>query len=292
MSTLKELRTRIKVVKSTQKITAAMKMVATAKLKRAQERAESGRPYADSFQTLLQRVLLMPHDDDVASPLYRNTESKMLILAIGTDRGLCGAYNTNIIREVKEVATTVMREGGSVLVAGIGRKIHDVLKREFVDSSISFSVPTVFEKSIPTLGHVEEIATEIMGWLDAGVMGRVCVVTGHLKSLISQPIRMSRLVPLLSDETTDTHNEMPYTLFEPRPEKLIPQMLVHNFMIQLNRLFAENSACEHAARMAAMDNASRNARDMIQKLQLRYNQGRQAQITNELIEIISGAEAA
>ena len=292
MSTLKELRTRIKVVKSTQKITAAMKMVATAKLKRAQERAELGRPYADSFQTLLQRVLLTVRDCDIMSPLYKNTGTKTLIIGIGTDRGLCGAYNTNIVREVKDVAKTITREGGSIVVVGIGRKVHDVLKREFVDHSVSFSASTVFEKSIPTLGHVEAIAAEIMEWLEAGIISKVSVVTGHLKSLISQPIKVSRLVPLLSDETTDTYDEMPYTLFEPKPEKLIPQMLVHNFVIQLNRLFAENTACEHAARMAAMDNASRNARDMIQKLQLRYNQGRQAQITNELIEIISGAEAA
>ena len=293
MSTLKELRTRIKVVKSTQKITAAMKMVATAKLKRAQERVESGRSYAVLFQDLLQRTLLTAADADIMSPLYKGEADKdALIFAIGTDRGLCGAYNTNIMRDVKRLTKKMTNEGRSVSVVGVGRKIQDVLRREFPDQSVSLMASTIFEKSVPTFDQVDAIAMELMEWLEGGTIGSVYVVTGHLKNLINQPIMISRLVPVAGDDNRDVYTEMPYTFFEPGPKKLIPQMLRHNFVTQLNRLFMENSACEHAARMTAMDNASRNARDMINVLQLRYNQGRQAHITNELIEIISGAEAA
>jgi F-type H+-transporting ATPase subunit gamma len=300
MTTLKDLRVRIKSVKSTQKITSAMKMVATVKLRKAQERLENSRAYANGFKRSLHHALQNSVQDVDPLPLLLsgNSEGASFILAIATDRGLCGGYNTTIIREVKALVNRIARStnGNPIMIAAIGRKINAMLQRECEARKINatffdFKTPTIFAQAMADFKQIASIAEEIMGLLDAGLINSVHVVTGHLKSIISQPVEARQLVPLIDTSATIDDSDAPYTIFEPKPEILMKLMLMHNFVVQLDMLFLENTACEHAARMTAMDNATRNARDMISDLQLRYNQGRQAQITNELNEIISGSNA-
>ena len=301
MNTLKDLRVRIKSVKSTQKITSAMKMVATAKFRKTQERLENSRIYAKKFKCSLQHTL---QDSQDADPLPRllvgNKEGAPLIIAIATDRGLCGGYNTTIMREVRALVKRMSRtanDGNSkIMLAPLGRKIKNTLSRECEGKRISatlfeFQALTSFAQSMPDFEQICSIAEEILALLESGKIGSVYVITGHLKSIIAQPIEVRQLVPLVEESTASRDADAPYTIFEPKPEILMKLMLMHNFVVQLSALFLENTACEYAARMTAMDSATRNARDMIQKLQLRYNQGRQSQITNELIEIISGSNA-
>ncbi len=300
MNTLKDLRVRIKSVKSTQKITSAMKMVATVKLRKAQERLESSRAYAYQFKRSLHHALQTSVQDADPLPLLftGNNQGASLILAIATDRGLCGGYNTTITREVKALVNRITRstDGNPIMIAAIGRKISATLQRECEAHRVNatffdFKTPTVFAQAMADFKQIASIAEEITGLLEAGVIRSVHVVTGRLKSIISQPIEVRQLVPLIDTAATIDDADSPYTIFEPKAEILMELMLIHNFVVQLAMLFIENTACEHAARMTAMDNATRNARDMIQDLQLRYNQGRQAQITNELNEIISGSSA-
>jgi F-type H+-transporting ATPase subunit gamma len=299
MTTLKDLRVRIKSVKSTQKITSAMKMVATAKLRKAQDRLEHSRAYAHGFKRSLHHALQNAQDvDPLPLLLTGGDEGVPLILAIATDRGLCGGYNTTITREVNALANRIARStnGDCPLIAAVGRKIETNLQRDCETNKISatflkLKASTDFAHVVADFKHIGSIAEEIVGLLEAGVINSVHVVTGHLKSIISQPIEVRKLVPFIDAPTAADDEDSPYTIFEPKPEILIKLMLMHNFMVQLSMLFLENTACEHAARMSAMDNATRNARDMISDLQLRYNQGRQAQITNELNEIISGSSA-
>ncbi|MES2252437.1 MAG: ATP synthase F1 subunit gamma [Pseudomonadota bacterium] len=298
MNNLKDLRVRIKSVKSTQKITSAMKMVATAKLRKAQERLENGRVYATKFEHSLHHALHNSADIDPL-PLLKtgNKEGGIFILAIATDRGLCGGYNTSIMREIKAFTHALSQtDNRAITIAAIGRKIKSTLGRECdagrIDARLfEFQTAVSAEHTTMDFKQVSGIAEEIMALLESGEIGSVHIITGRLKSIISQPIEARQLVPLIDETVAGTEAEAPYTIFEPKPEILTKLMLMHNFIVQMNTLFLENTACEHAARMTAMDNASRNARDMIQKLQLRYNQGRQAQITNELIEIISGSNA-
>lgn len=302
MTTLKDLRVRIKSVKSTQKITSAMKMVATAKLHKAQDRLENSRAYAHGFKRSLHHALKNAQDVDPLPLLLMGGDKGVpLILAIATDRGLCGGYNTTITREVKALVNRIARTnggsgGGSALIAAVGRKIENNLQCDCETSKINatfFKLKTSADcvQAMADFKHISSIAEEIADLLEAGVISSVHVVTGHLKSIISQPIEVRQLVPFIDAPAAADDEDSPYTIFEPKPEILMKLMLMHNFVVQLNMLFLENSACEHAARMSAMDNATRNARDMISNLQLRYNQGRQAQITNELNEIISGSSA-
>jgi F-type H+-transporting ATPase subunit gamma len=300
MTTLKDLRVRIKSVKSTQKITSAMKMVATSKLRKAQDRLGHSREYAHKFKCALRHALQNLQDiDPLPFLLTGNKEGATFILAIATDRGLCGGYNTTITREVKALVSHIHRNAKesdhTVMIAPIGRKIKNTLSRECEEKRINANLfefqSSATLQSTPDFDQISGIAEEILKLLEAGTISRVHVVTGHLKSIISQPIEVQQLVPLIDEAATNDDKGSPYTFLEPKPEILLRLMLMHNFIVQLNALFLENTACEHAARMTAMDNATRNARDMLGDLQLRYNQGRQAQITNELNEIISGSNA-
>ncbi|MES2608031.1 MAG: ATP synthase F1 subunit gamma [Pseudomonadota bacterium] len=299
MTTLKDLRVRIKSVKSTQKITSAMKMVATVKLRKAQDRLENSRAYAYRFKRTLHHALQNFQDLDTLPVLLTGSNQGVpFILAIAADRGLCGGYNGSIIREVKALANRMAQSmnGNPILIAAIGRKIRTTLQRECEARRINatffdFKTSMTLAQATPDFNQIGSIAEEIVGLLQVERVSSVHVVTGHLKSIISQPIEVRQLVPFVDALATTDDVDSPFTILEPKPEILLKLMLMHNFIVQLDTLFIENVTCEHAARMTAMDNATRNARDMIGDLQLRYNQGRQAQITNELNEIISGSNA-
>jgi F-type H+-transporting ATPase subunit gamma len=239
---------------------------------------------------------------------------------LATDRGLCGGYNTSIVREVKALVkrthrakeATAPAKTHQIQMAVIGRKAKNTLKRECADGRIAASFCKSTDAATDAIlqqGHVHDVSNtlikavvdEVVAGVESGKIGSVLVVTGRLNSIISQPIEVRQLVPLAADFQNSAEGrangeqisigQPPYTIFEPKLELLITQLLAYHLKVRLNTLHLENTACEHAARMSAMDNATRNARDMIQNLQLRYNQGRQAQITNELIEIISGSNA-
>lgn len=300
MTTLKDLRVRIKSVKSTQKITSAMKMVASAKLKKAQDRLEHSRTYAQGFKCALHHALHnnMQDIDQLPLLLSGGTKGVPFILAIATDRGLCGGYNTSIAREVKALIKRLEEgnQGQPVLIGAIGRKVKITLQRECDARKINatffdFKSPVNFTQAVGDFAQISRVGEEITSLLEAGVINSVHVVTGRFKSIISQPIAVRQLVPFIDTSATIDDADVPFTIFEPKLEILMKLMVSHNFVVQLDMLFLENTVCEHAARMTAMDNATRNARDMISDLQLRYNQGRQAQITNELNEIIAGSNA-
>ncbi|MDP3372237.1 MAG: ATP synthase F1 subunit gamma [Candidatus Paracaedibacteraceae bacterium] len=293
MNNLKDLRVRIKSVKSTQKITSAMKMVANAKLRKAQERVLHGMLYSRKFKSVLNHVINSSHEVESAPLLQAGNEcAPAFILAIATDRGLCGGYNANVMKEVRALAEGLKEKHKEIMIATFGRKVESALKRECSTHNFDVIVHELqaanFDHASLNFKHIVDLAAEIIDLLHTGKIGSVYVVTGHLKSIIQQPIKTTQLVPLIKEKKEEN---IEYTIFEPKYEDLIMQLLTQNLIAQLNTLFLDNTACEHAARMTAMDNATRNARDMIQNLQLRYNQGRQEQITNELNEIISGSNA-
>jgi F-type H+-transporting ATPase subunit gamma len=248
--------------------------------------------YSRKFKNVVYHVVNSFYEVETL-PLLQigNPSAPAFILAIATDRGLCGGYNTNVMKEVTILAEQFKSKHQKVIVATVGRRLESALKRECSTRNFDVSVydlqTPVFDHALPNFQQVSNLAKEIIELLQTGKIGSFYVVTGHLKSIIQQPIHATQLVPLSVEKT----EEMSYTIFEPRYEGLITQLLTHNLIAQLNTLFLDNTACEHAARMTAMDNATRNARDMIQNLQLRYNQGRQEQITSELNEIISGSNA-
>ncbi len=327
MNTLKDLRVRISSVKSTQKITSAMKMVATAKLRKAQERLDYGRFYRDQYESAVRHALRSVLDLDTQSLLLTGAQgaekaTDVLIIAIGTDRGLCGGYNATITREVKHCVRQIhkIQPTAKVHLLPFGRKIKSSLSRDVDDGSVvaqmymgkTYNAATQSFAALLDQREIDVLVKEIIDRVFEARIGYVHVVTGTFKSIVSQPITNQQLIPFVAEDqgtvqngmagdgfasdrftqkATDLSNQPPFTLFEPNLNTLLDLLLSHFLKAQLNQFFLENCACEHAARMTAMDNATRNAREMIQKLQLRYNQGRQAQITNELIEIISGSSA-
>lgn len=297
MSTLKELRTRIKSVTSTQKITSAMKMVASAKLRRAQENINKSRPYAKHFKNMAIKALTHLKELEQMPVMITGTAmAPAFILGIGSDRGLCGAYNANVVREMIQLQRILKVRGVESILFPIGRKIGDLLaSHQFMDQ-YSHDLLQYYLKLQACDIDPDDLCAFIIRSIEDLSVGSVYVVTGHFKSILSQPVETLQLIPLDLDDYIDEKNLAEIdgngnasTIFEPEISKLLPKILQHNLKTQIKMLILENSACEHAARMTAMDNASRNARDMIATLKLRYNQGRQTQITNELIEILSGA---
>jgi F-type H+-transporting ATPase subunit gamma len=210
---------------------------------------------------------------------------------IGTDRGLCGGYNSNILRETRAIMKEAKKRNESITLLPFGRKIQNALYKQLPNDCIRLSKDVKAHKKGRLLCDIQESADEILDLIKTGVVGKVFVLTGYLQNLMTQPIVKHQLVPFVrSEKTKEKGYVQPFSLFEPRPETLIPSMLSHNFIVQLFGYFLENDACEQAARMTAMDNATRNAKEIIHLLKLKYNQGRQAAITKEIIEIVAGAQ--
>ena len=289
MASLKALRGRINSVKSTRKITAAMKMVAASKLKRAQTQAEAARPYAERMERMLAALAVSAAGSPGAPRLLVGTGSDRvhLLVVVTADRGLAGAFNTNVGRRTRDVIRRLEGEGKQVRVITVGRKGRDYLRREFAERIVgeySFA-----NKKRVEFSDVNEVAARISAMLDEGAFDVCTVIYNRFVSVISQVPTEAQLIPLPLPETQAEAGAQ-YE-FEPGEEDILQALLPRNMAIQLFRALIESAAGEQGARMTSMDNATRNAGDMINRLTLNYNRTRQANITRELIEIISGAEA-
>ncbi len=291
MASLKALRARINSVKSTRKITSAMKMVAASKLKRAQTQAEAARPYAERMQRMLGALARSAANSPTAPRMLVGTgkDQVHLLVVVTADRGLAGAFNTNVGRAGRGAIQRLEAEGKTVKVLTVGRKGRDYLKREYASRLVGeFSFAG---KKRVEFSDVDEVAARITAMLAAGEFDVCTIVYNRFISVISQIPTESRLVPLSIDDSAPVDTNAALYEFEPDEEAILTALLPRNMAIQLFRALIESAAGEQGARMSAMDNATRNAGEMINKLTLNYNRTRQANITRELIEIISGAEA-
>jgi len=291
MPSLKDLKIRINTVKSTQKITSAMKMVASAKLKKAQEKAESGRPYATKMSSIVSTLASKVNKGSGPKLLFGNNSDKnILIVAISADRGLCGGFNNNISKEVRRRVKELENDGKIVKLILVGRKVGSVLKREMGDRIIgSF---TGIQGDNLTFIKVSPVSLQILSLFEENNVDEVEMLYNRFQSVISQVVTKKQLIPAeVSDEKIEEEDQQTTYEYEPEEEVILNDLLPRNLSTQIYSALLESSAGELAARMTAMDNATRNAGELIDRLTLEYNRTRQAFITKELIEIISGAEA-
>ena len=292
MPNLKELKNRISSVKSTRKITSAMKMVAASKLRRAQELAESSRVYADSLSFILSSLAgNTKNSSDLPEILTGRVNSKISLLIINSsDRGLCGGFNSNLFRNAKKWISDQQGQGKSVKIMTVGKKASSFYKKTDLDIVASFEDLNSNDRQLQVS---EEIKNKIMELFENNEIDEVSILFNKFVSAISQEPTYQSLIPLSNEETSEDESEANNAIFEFEPDKneLLEYLVPRNFLTQIYRSVLESSASEHAARMTSMDNATRNAGDMIDRLTLTYNRTRQAFITKELIEIISGAEA-
>ena len=290
MPSLKDLKTRINSVKSTQKITSAMKMVAAAKLRRAQDSAEKGRPYADRMQQIVNS--LASKADPISAPqllVGNGKDNTHLLVVVSADRGLCGGFNGAITRQTRTEVARLRGEGKTVKLLMVGRKSADALRRELGDSYID-SLEGIQGTAVE-YADAASIGEAVRNGFEAGEFDVCTVIFNKFKSAISQEVTLKRLIPAeVGEDTQDDDAGVSYE-YEPDEEELLAAVLPRNISTQVYSALLESSAAELAARMTAMDNATRNAGDLIERLTLVYNRTRQATITKELIEIISGAEA-
>ena len=292
MPNLKELKNRISSVKSTRKITSAMKMVAASKLRRAQDLAESSRVYADSLSFILSSLAgNTKNSSDLPEILTGRENSKISLLIINSsDRGLCGGFNSNLFRNAKNWIGEQQEIGKSVKIITVGKKASSFYRKTDLDVIANFDDLNSNDKQLQVS---EEIKNKIMELFENNEIDEVSILFNKFVSVIAQEPTYQSLIPLSNDEAdeevTDTSNAV--FEFEPDKNELLEYLVPRNFLTQIYRSVLESSASEHAARMTSMDNATRNAGDMIDGLTLTYNRTRQAFITKELIEIISGAEA-
>ena len=290
MPSLKDLKTRINSVKSTQKITSAMKMVAAAKLRRAQDSAEKGRPYADRMQQIVNSLAIKADPMSAPQLLVGNgKDNTHLLVVVSADRGLCGGFNGAITRQTRTEVARLRGEGKTVKLLMVGRKSADALRRELGDSYID-SLEGIQGTAVE-YADAASIGETVRNGFEAGEFDVCTVIFNKFKSAISQEVTLKRLIPAeVGEDTQDDDAGVSYE-YEPDEEELLAAVLPRNISTQVYSALLESSAAELAARMTAMDNATRNAGDLIERLTLVYNRTRQATITKELIEIISGAEA-
>ena len=295
MPSLKDLRVRIASVKSTQKITSAMKMVAAAKLRRAQEAAEASRPYTERMERMLGSLAASAAQLDGAPRLLAGTGGDQVhLLVVGTaDRGLCGGFNSNIVREARRAIEDLKNKGKTVKILCVGRKGRDQLRREYGD----LIVDTIEDVTKPqlTFANAKAIAKRVQHMLEEGEFDVCTVFYAHFKSAMTQIVTSQQLIPFAVSEGEEADGggagSGAVYEYEPSEEEILSELLPRNLAVQTFKALLENNASEQGSRMTAMDNATRNAGDMIDQLTLTYNRTRQAVITKELIEIISGAEA-
>ena len=291
MPSLKDLKHRIASVKSTRKITSAMKMVAASKLRRAQEQAEAARPYAMRMGRMLNSLVADLVITETTPRLIAGTgvEKTVLLVVVTSDRGLCGAFNGSIVRETRKQINALRQEGKTVKLLCVGRKGRDLLRRDHADK-IVFTLEDVARRRVE-FSSADTVAEKLVAMFEAGEFDVARVVYNKFKSVIAQVVTVQQVVPVEMPKAAAKHEAAAVTEFEPDEESILAQILPRNLAVQIYGAFLESAAGEQAARMTAMDNATRNAGDMINRLTLNYNRTRQAYITKELIEIISGAEA-
>ena len=288
MASLKDLRNRIASVKATQKITKAMQMVAAAKLRRAQEAAEAARPYSERMDTVLANIAQAVTGGE-APPLMAGTgkDDVHLLVVATADRGLCGGFNSQIVRLAREHIRKLLADGKTVKVMTVGRKGYDMLRRDHA----KLIVERVELKEVKQVGfaNADAIGKKVIAMFGEGQFDVCTLFYSRFKSVISQVPTTQQLVPA-APAGAEGGDGAVYD-YEPSAEEILDDLIPRNIAVQIFRALLENAAGEMGAKMTAMDNATRNAGDMINKLTITYNRQRQAQITKELIEIISGAEA-
>jgi F-type H+-transporting ATPase subunit gamma len=293
MPSLKDLKNRIKSVKSTQKITKAMKMVAASKLRRAREQAEAARPYSLAMERMLES-LAASMDEGSAPKLMAGTGSTatQLIIVATADRGLCGAFNSSIVRAVRKKVRELLAQGVNVKMICVGRKGYEQLYQEFGKCILSRGEVTKGRRL--AYSDAESVAQDVIARFNRGEFDTCHVVYNRFKSVISQEVTFQQIIPFHAPETSakEAANSV-HAVYEYEPEEgdILADLLPRNIGVQIYHAMLENSASFYGSQMTAMDNATRNAGEMIKKLTLKYNRTRQAAITKELIEIISGAEA-
>ena len=290
MPSLKDLKTRINSVKSTQKITSAMKMVAAAKLRRAQDSAERGRPYADRMQQIINSLAAKADPSSAPQLLVGNGQDKThLLVVMSADRGLCGGFNSSIVKLARTRVAELRAAGKTVKILTVGKKGREQLKRDYADLFIGH----VDLSEVKRLGYAnaQDIARDVLARFDAGEFDVATIFYNRFQSVISQVPTAQQIIPAAFDQTGEAAADTTLFDYEPDEEAILADLLPRGVATQIFSALLENAASEQGARMSAMDNATRNAGDMIEKLTIQYNRSRQAVITNELIEIISGAEA-
>lgn len=301
MPSLKDYRIKIASVKNTRKITSAMKMVAASKLRQAQARAEAGRPYAQKMAEALARLIVAIGHRDEPTPLLDGTgkDKKALYVVITADRGLCGGFNTNLVREARRHISMSRAEGKEISIITIGRKGRDLLRREFPGAMIEHFP---FDISYTT---AESLTQKLIALFSAGQFDVAYLASSQFKNVITQVPTVTQLVPFTppksvvqklksQEEKSNAYNETPhgYYSFEPDAMTLLKRLIPQQIAAQLYSVLMEVGAGEQAAKMTSMDNATRNAGEMINKYTLQYNRARQAYITKEVSEIVAGAEAS
>ena len=290
MPSLDDLKKRIKSVKSTQKITKAMKMVAAAKLRKAQENAEKGRPYSQKMQNIILNLTRSISDPENAPKLLVGTgiDKTHLCVVLTADRGLCGGFNSNICKLAKSSFKKILSEGKNLKIITVGSKGLDQIKREYekyIVKKFSFK-----DKKQITFKEAEIIGNEIINLFKKNEFDKCILFYNNFKNVITQIPQAQQIVP--ADKTPIKENEENLSYeFEPEEDEILEDLLPKNISTQVFKAFLENAASEQGSRMTAMDNATRNAGDLVDKLTIHYNRSRQASITKELIEIISGAES-
>ncbi|MCI5109614.1 MAG: F0F1 ATP synthase subunit gamma [Marivita sp.] len=292
MPNLKDLKNRIASVKSTRKITKAMQMVAAAKLRRAQDAAEMARPYTERFNAVMGALAASVGDSDSAPKLLSGTgkDDVHLLVVMTAERGLCGGFNANIAKLAKQKATELKAKGKTVKILTVGKKGRDAMKRDFGNLSVGH----IDLSDVKRIGYADAqgIAKDILGRFDAGEFDVATIFYSKFVNVVSQVPTAQQVIPAAFDAPEEGSAEAT-TLYdyEPDEEAILADLLPRGVATQIFAALLENGASEQGARMSAMDNATRNAGEMIEKLTIEYNRSRQAVITNELIEIISGAEA-
>jgi len=290
MANLKDLKNRINSVTSTKKITSAMKMVAAAKLRRAQEAAEAARPYAERMDAVLANLARAAKGSQTAPMLLRGTGSEQthLLVVATAERGLCGGFNSSIVKLAKLAASKLIAEGKTIKILTVGKKGREQMRREYSQ----YFIGHVDLSGVRRLGYgnAHDIAEDVLTRFDAGEFDVATLFYNEFQSVMSQIPTEQRLIPAAVGDDEGGAATVNYE-YEPDEDEILADLLPQNLAVQVFRGLLENAASEQGARMSAMDNATRNAGDMIDRLTIQYNRSRQAAITSELIEIISGAEA-
>ena len=291
MPSLDDLKKRIKSVKSTQKITKAMKMVAAAKLKKAQENAEQGRPYSEKLQNIILNLTKSISDNTSANKLLAGNGKDRIYLCvvITADRGLCGGFNSNICKLAKSHFKNILKEGKELKIITVGSKGHDQIKTEYGEYIIykkSFK-----EKKQISFSEANEIGKKVIELYEQEQFDKCFIFYNNFKNVITQIPQAEQIIPTFVKKDDGAKKDILSYEFEPDEDEILEDLLPKNVSVQIFKAFLENAASEQGSRMTAMDNATRNAGDLVDKLTINYNRSRQASITKELIEIISGAES-
>ncbi|OQM74672.1 F0F1 ATP synthase subunit gamma [Manganibacter manganicus] len=290
MASLKDLRNRIASVKATQKITKAMQMVAAAKLRRAQEAAEAARPYSERMGVVLANITQAIGDDAPALMTGTGKDDVHLLVVCTAERGLCGGFNAQIARAARDHVRSLQADGKTVKIICVGKKGFDILRRDFA----KLIIERIDLREVKQIGftNADAIAKKVIQLFNKGEFDVCTLFYSQFKSVISQIPTAQQLIPAAAPAAEgESASEGAVYEYEPEPGEILSDLIPRNISVQIFRALLENAAGEMGAKMSAMDNATRNAGDMINRLSITYNRQRQAQITKELIEIISGAEA-